>query len=100
MRDPTLSAGELEKFLSSHRGWTLEKGALVRTFTFPNFLTGINFVQQLAAVAEALDHHPDLDIRYTKVTVGLFTHDSNGLTSRDLKLASESDRLATELLAL
>ena len=86
---------EVQQFLSEHPGWALTKGGeLERTFTFPKFLAGIAFVQQLAAVAEQQDHHPDLDIRYTKITVRLFTHDAKALTARDLKLAAESDQLA------
>lgn len=94
-RDPVLSAVGLQTFLSEHGEWAVTKaGELERTFEFPKFLTGIAFVQQLAAVAEEHDHHPDLDIRYTKITVRLFTHDSKGLTARDVKLAAECDRLA------
>jgi 4a-hydroxytetrahydrobiopterin dehydratase len=94
-RDPALSAAEVQSFLSEHPDWSVTKtGELERTFTFPKFLTGIGFVQQVAAVAEEHDHHPDLDIRYTKITVRLFTHDSKALTARDVKVAAECDRLA------
>jgi 4a-hydroxytetrahydrobiopterin dehydratase len=95
MRDQPLSSVGVQSFLSEHPGWALTAGgALERTFTFPKFLAGIAFVQAVAGVAEAHDHHPDLDIRYTKVTVRLFTHDSKALTARDVKLAGECDRLA------
>ena len=95
-RDKTaLSAVGLQSFLAEHPGWSVTKaGELERTFEFPKFLTGIAFVQQVAAVAEQHDHHPDLDIRYTKITVRLFTHDAKALTDRDVKLAVECDRLA------
>lgn len=94
MRDQPLSAAGVQSFLSGHPSWALTNGgALERTFAFPKFLAGIAFVQALAAAAEDQDHHPDLDIRYTKVTVRLFTHDSNGITARDLKLAETADRL-------
>lgn len=94
-RDPALSTVGLQTFLSDHPDWSVTKtGELERTFEFPKFLAGIAFVQQVAAVAEEHDHHPDLDIRYTKITVRLFTHDSKALTARDVKLAAECDRLA------
>lgn len=94
-RDQPLSTVGLQTFLTEHPQWAVAKGGeLERTFTFPKFLAGIAFVQQLAAVAEEHDHHPDLDIRYTKITVRLFTHDAKALTARDVKLAAECDRLA------
>jgi 4a-hydroxytetrahydrobiopterin dehydratase len=94
-RDPALSAEGVQTFLSAHPEWSVTKaGELERTFKFEKFLEGISFVQRVAAVAEQHDHHPDLDIRYTKITVRLFTHDSKALTARDVKLAAECDRLA------
>ncbi|MBS1151566.1 MAG: putative pterin-4-alpha-carbinolamine dehydratase [Myxococcaceae bacterium] len=94
-RDPALSSVGLQTFLSEHPEWSVTQGGeLERTFTFARFLGGIAFVQAVAAVAAVHDHHPDLDIRYTRVTVRLFTHDSKALTARDLQLAAECDRLA------
>lgn len=95
-RDKTaLSTIGLQTFLSEHPGWAVTPaGALERTFEFPTFLGAIAFVQQVAAVAEQHEHHPELDIRYTKVTARLFTHDAKALTARDVKLAAECDRLA------
>lgn len=97
-RDQTpLSADALKTFLTAHPGWSVTKaGELERTFEFPKFLTGISFVQAVAQLAEQQDHHPDLDIRYRKVAVRLFTHDAKALTHRDVKLAAECDRLARE----
>lgn len=95
MRDQPLSAVGVQSFLSEHPGWALTKaGELERTFAFPKFLEGIAFVQRVAAAAEQHDHHPDVDIRYTKVSLRLFTHDAKALTARDVKLAGECDRLA------
>ena len=92
-----LTAAALQQFVAAHPGWALEGGPLKKTFEFPAFLTGIAFVQRLAAVAEALAHHPDLDVRYTRVTARLFTHDADALTALDLELAGACDRLAAEL---
>lgn len=90
MSRPPLTDAELKTFLSSHPGWVLEGGMLVRTFEAPTFLRGIDFVQQVAKLAEAADHHPDIDIRWRKVTLRFVTHDAgNKVTALDTKLAGE-----------
>ena len=82
----------LQTFLSEHPDWLVTKaGELERTFEFPKFLAGIGFVQQVAAVAEEHDHHPDVDIRYTKIVGSQSTHDSGGITQKDLDLARAMD---------
>ncbi len=98
LRDPLLTPAELQTFLSAHPEWSVNKaGELDRTFTFEKFLVGIHFVQTVGSAADAADHHPDLDVRYNKVSVRLSTHDSHGLTARDSKLAAECDRIAKTL---
>jgi 4a-hydroxytetrahydrobiopterin dehydratase len=92
-----LTPETLQSFLAEHPGWTHEKGMIRRTYEAPAFLTGIAFVEKVAEAAEAADHHPDIDIRWRKVTLALVTHDAGGLTSRDTKLATEADRLFTEV---
>jgi 4a-hydroxytetrahydrobiopterin dehydratase len=97
-RDHTLLAeAELQSFLAAHPGWKLEGKEIRRTYEFPAFLTGITFVQRVAEVAEREDHHPDIDIRWCKVTLALTTHDAGGLTFRDPRIAAEADRLYTEV---
>ena len=97
-RDQTpLSPEQLQTFLGAHPGWAVEAGQLQRTVRFPTFLAGIAFVQKLAAIAETADHHPDLDIRGSKVTVRLFTHDAKALTFRDVELATAADELTRAL---
>lgn len=91
-----LTAEALQSFLTEHTGWKHEGGMLRRIYEFPAFLQGIAFVERVAQVAEAADHHPDIDIRWRKVTLALVTHDAGGLTWRDTKLAAEADRLFTE----
>ncbi len=88
-----LSAAELQAFLAAHTEWKHEGGMLRRTYEAPTFLLGIEFVTQVAKAAEAADHHPDIDIRWRKVTLALVTHDAGGLTWRDSKLAAEADSL-------
>lgn len=91
-----LTPEELQTFLAQHPGWKHEGGMLRCTYEFPAFLTGIAFVERVAQAAERADHHPDIDIRWRKVTLALVTHDAGGLTSRDTRLASEADRLFSE----
>jgi 4a-hydroxytetrahydrobiopterin dehydratase len=93
MPTPTpLSDEEVTSFLASHPHWSLQGGALVRTYEAPQFLRGIEFVEKVARVAEAADHHPDIDIRWRKVTLRFITHDAgNKVTSVDTRLAAECD---------
>jgi 4a-hydroxytetrahydrobiopterin dehydratase len=70
---------------------------LTRTFSFPNFMEALAFVQSLGVEAERAQHHPDLDIRYSKVTVSLVTHDAGGITAKDIAMAEMADSLATPL---
>jgi 4a-hydroxytetrahydrobiopterin dehydratase len=92
-----LTAEELQRFLTAHAAWKHEGGMLRRTYEAPSFLAGIEFVSRVARAAEAEDHHPDIDIRWRKVTLALVTHDAGGLTWRDTKLAAEADTLFAQV---
>ena len=74
-------------------GFTVEGGALRRTFTFKTFAEGIAFVQRVATLADAEDHHPDIDIRYTRVTLSLVTHDVGGISRNDFVVAARASAL-------
>ena len=82
-----LSDLEIQRALGSLPGWSRRGDALTKTFTFPTFAEGIGFVQLVATQADAMNHHPDIDIRYTKVLFTLSTHDAGGITDNDLTLA-------------
>ena len=73
--------------------WQLSDGKIVRTFQFKDFPAAIKFVQTVATLAEQAWHHPDIDIRWNKVTLTLTTHDAGGLTEKDFALARQFDRL-------
>ena len=88
-----LSAPALAAFLAAHPGWKLEGDALARTYELPSFLEAISFVGKVAQVAQQHDHHPDIDVRYRKVTLRLSTHDAGGLTFRDPLVAAQCDLL-------
>jgi len=74
--------------------WQETDGALVREFEFASFPDAIAFVQRLAEVAEAENHHPDIAIRYRRVTVRWTTHSAGGVTERDHVLAARTSQLA------
>ena len=75
-------------------GWTREGDAIRKTFTFGKFADGIRFVDRVAVAADAMDHHPDIDVRYTKITMTLATHSAGGLTAKDFDLAAKIDAAA------
>jgi 4a-hydroxytetrahydrobiopterin dehydratase len=86
MRQP-LSDLEIQRALGGLVGWTRRGDTLTKTFTFDRFPDGIAFVDRVAKIAEDMNHHPDIDIRYTKVAMTLSTHDAGGITQSDLDLA-------------
>lgn len=75
-------------------GWAEVDGALERTFELPSFPEAIAFVNRIADLAEAEDHHPDIAIHYRRVTLRWWTHTAGGITDRDRELAAASSALA------
>ncbi|MEM7623510.1 MAG: 4a-hydroxytetrahydrobiopterin dehydratase [Planctomycetota bacterium] len=71
--------------------WALVNDEIQRTFGFADFVTSIEFVNRIATAAEAAQHHPDILIRYNKVTLTLSTHDAGGITQNDFDLAKAAD---------
>lgn len=90
---PRLSDLEIQRALGSLPGWARRGDVLTKSFAFASFLDGISFVQRVARAADAADHHPDIDIRYTKVICTLSTHDAGGITANDLALAATIETL-------
>jgi 4a-hydroxytetrahydrobiopterin dehydratase len=89
-----LSQEEIDRALERELPqWVQEGDTITRSVKAPTFLDGIRLVQQVAQVAEDLDHHPDIDIRWRTVTFRLSTHSAGGLTAKDLRLATDIDRL-------
>jgi 4a-hydroxytetrahydrobiopterin dehydratase len=84
-----LTTNEIAQRLHTLPGWIVYENQLSRTFEFKQFPAGINFVDGVAELAEAAMHHPDIDIRYTKITIRLSTHDAGGITAKDFSLATE-----------
>ena len=88
-----LNAPQIRSGLARVPGWKKRGGTIVRTFMFKDFPAAIRFVNTVSRLAEKAWHHPDIDIRWNKVTLTLTTHDAGGLTQKDLKLARQFDRL-------
>ena len=88
-----LSDLEIQRALGSLPGWSRRGDVLTKIYAWPTFAAGIEFVNRVARAADAADHHPDIDIRYTKVTCTLSTHSARGITQKDLDLAAEIDKL-------
>jgi 4a-hydroxytetrahydrobiopterin dehydratase len=89
---PILSDIEVQRELGALSGWTRKGNEITKTFTFDGFPASLAFAQKLVAPAEAMNHHPDVDIRYNKVTVRLSTHDQGGITAKDFALAKQVQR--------
>ena len=93
---PKLSAGELAAGLSEIPGWTLVDGVrLTRGIKFKDFVALMRFVNRMADLAEAENHHPDFAVHYNQLDLTLWTHDAGGLTENDLVLAARIDALLT-----
>lgn len=88
-----LSDGEIQQALSQLPGWKRNGKVIERTYQFGNFIKAMEFVNQIAEAAEAVNHHPDIFISYNKVTLSLISHDSGGVTQRDIKMASRINEL-------
>ncbi len=80
-------------FLAGHPGWSIDGETVSRTFECDGFSGAVAFVVRVAMAAEVADHHPDIDIRYKKVTIALSTHSEGALTGKDLDLAGAIDDL-------
>ncbi len=94
MRPALLSDIEIHRELNAMDRWSRKGEALTKTFDFPTFTDAMVWVNRVAAAAEAANHHPDLDIRFSRVIASLSTHDSGGITSHDFALAHKMDELA------
>ena len=86
-----LDEAERSEFLGAHGDWTLDEETITRTFVFGDFSAAMGFVTRVAIASEIADHHPDIDIRWNKVTLTLSTHSEAALTDKDTALATAFD---------
>lgn len=91
-----LSDDEIAKALTDLPEWTRTGDSISRTVEADSFPAGIELVRRVASAAEAANHHPDIDIRWRRVTFTLSTHSAGGLTRLDMALAREIDRLRAQ----
>ncbi len=93
----TLPQDEVDRALAGDlSGWSQQGDAITREVEAPSFLAGIRLVDRVAEAAEEMNHHPDIDIRYTTLSFTLSTHSEAGITAKDLELAGRIDRLAAD----
>jgi len=84
-----LTDDEIRERLAAVPGWELQGAEIRRTYRFSDFVAALAFVNRVGVLAEAAAHHPDIDIRYSRVTLALTTHEAGGLTARDFELAAQ-----------
>jgi 4a-hydroxytetrahydrobiopterin dehydratase len=90
---PALTTKEITLHLKAVPNWSKRRQIICRTFKFEEFMMGIDFVRRIAKQALKINHHPDIDIRFDKVTLTLTTHDEGGITEKDFSLARKCDEV-------
>jgi 4a-hydroxytetrahydrobiopterin dehydratase len=90
---PLLDDTAIEEGLQLLPGWERRSNEIVKTFVRKDFANAITFVNEVADAAEAAGHHPDIDIRWNKVTLALSSHAEGGLTDSDFQLAARIQEL-------
>ena len=97
MRTPKLTETEIAQALGQMNGWTVVNGKLHKEYRFVDFVHAFGFMATAAIAIEKNDHHPEWCNVYNKVTVDLTTHDSQGITAKDVQLAKLLDEIAGKL---
>lgn len=92
---PPLKKDEIKSRLASMSGWKLDDDEIEKDFKFADFMQAMAFVNRVAAAAELMNHHPDIEIKYNKVEMSLSTHSEGGVTDKDFELATKIDNAAT-----
>ena len=93
MTQTLLEARAVQEGLTRLTGWTLNGNQIEKTVERPDFVQAMGFVTSVALLAQAQDHHPDIDIRWNTVKLVLSTHSAGGLTEKDISLAQDIDAL-------
>lgn len=89
-----LSQNEIDQALQKLPGWTRHNNTIERVLQFGDFVMAMKFVNEVAVAAESANHHPDIQINYNKVTLTLVSHDSGGVTQRDVRMAGKINEVA------
>ena len=90
---PALTTKQITAHLKIVTTWSKHAQVILRTFKFEGFLKGIDFVNRIAAKAQKMNHHPDIDIRFDHGTLPLTTHDEGGITEKDFAVAQQCDKV-------
>lgn len=93
---PQLTESQVQDLLKQTPSWNLNRGHLKRIFKFKDFRQAMNFLNQVAEVAEAENHHPDFCVHYNKVEVEIWTHAIDGLSENDFILAAKLEEIGSE----
>ena len=88
-----IDKNQLNDFIGENPSWILHNKAIKKDFKFNNFIQAFGFMSKVALLCEKMDHHPDWQNTYNKVTIKLTTHDLGGVTCNDIKLAQAIDNL-------
>ncbi|MGH7681189.1 MAG: 4a-hydroxytetrahydrobiopterin dehydratase [Candidatus Eiseniibacteriota bacterium] len=88
-----LTESEIRESLQELPGWVHQDGMLKKTFSHASFPEAVVFVNAVAHLAELANHHPDIDIRYSNITLSLVTHDQKGITNKDVALAKQVEAI-------
>lgn len=97
MASARLREDEIQEHLTHLPGWSRQGDEISRKYQFADFGRALEFVNVIGEAAEDVQHHPDIDIRYNKVTLMLTTHDAGGLTLADMEMAASADGAADTL---
>lgn len=90
---PLLKEEEIQRALEELDGWTKQGNEIKKHFEFDDFIHAMGFVNPVALLAERANHHPDINIRWNKITLTLATHSEGGITKKDIALAKEIETL-------
>jgi len=91
-----LSDTDIQQALQKLPGWKKDGNTIERVFQFSDFVRAMDFANQIAEAAEAINHHPYIHISYNKVTLTLVSHDSGGVTQRDIRMAGKINEIAAK----
>ncbi|MCQ4343696.1 MAG: 4a-hydroxytetrahydrobiopterin dehydratase [Sulfolobales archaeon] len=88
-----LSEDQLARELASMKGWERRDNSIRKTFAFKDFKESVEFLGMIRPIADAMNHHPDVCVKYNRVEVELTTHDEGGVTEKDVQLARKIDEI-------
>ena len=95
---PALTTSQIKLQLQAIPDWSKQAQTICRTFKFEGFMSSVDFVRRIAKQTLKINHQPDIEIHFDKVTLMLTTHDEGGLTEKDFSLARKCDEVFARFL--